>query len=111
MNTNFKLITGRTREQAKGMHSGGGGSREHIKATSLVEICPDDMKQLEIGEGDIVRVQSSSGAVEVTAYPGDLPAGLVFIPMGPSANRLIGSETYGTGMPSYKEQDVEIIKP
>ena len=111
MNNKFKLITGRTREQAKGLHSGGAGSEEHIKATAQVEISPDDMKQLKIKGGDIVRIISASGSVEVTAYPGELPAGLIFMPMGPAANRLIGSETYGTGMPSFKEQDVEIIQP
>ncbi len=111
MNTGFKLITGRTREQAKGLHSGGGGSEEHIKATARVEISPDDMKRLEIETGAIVRIKSASGSVHVAAYPGDdLPAGLVFMPMGPSANRLVGPETGGTGMPSFKEQSVEIIK-
>ena len=110
MNPEFKLITGRTREQAKGLHSGGGGSEEHIKATSRVEISPDDMKRLEIRTGEIVRIKSASGSVDVAAYPADLPAGLVFMPMGPFANRLVGPETNGTGMPSFKEQSVEIIK-
>lgn len=110
MNSKFKLITGRTREQAKGLHSGGGGSKGHIKATSRVEISPADMERLEISEGDIVRIRSTSGYVDVNAYPGDLPAGLIFIPMGPSANRLVGPETCGTGMPSFKEQTVEITR-
>ena len=111
MNYKFKLITGRTREQAKGLHSGGGGSEEHLRATARVEISPEDMKLLKIREGDTVRIKSRAGSIEVSAYSGELPAGLVFMPMGPAANRLIGSETYGTGMPSFKEQDVEIIKP
>jgi formylmethanofuran dehydrogenase subunit D len=106
----FTLITGRTREQAKGLHSGGGGSAEHIKATAKVEISPDDMQRLFITEGEIVRVISSSGTIEVPAYKGDLPQGMIFIPMGPSANKLVGTETFGTGMPSFKEQVVEIIK-
>jgi formylmethanofuran dehydrogenase subunit D len=110
LNNRFILITGRTREQAKGLHSGGGGSAEHIKATSKVEISPDDMQRLTIIEGEIVRVTSSSGTINVPAYEGNLPKGMIFIPMGPSANRLVGTETFGTGMPSFKEQVVEITK-
>jgi formylmethanofuran dehydrogenase subunit D len=110
LNNRFILITGRTRDQAKGLHSGGGGSAEHIKATAKVEISPDDMKRLTIVEGEIVRVTSSSGAIEVPAYEGDLPQRMIFMPMGPSANKLVGAETFGTGMPSFKEQVVEIIK-
>jgi formylmethanofuran dehydrogenase subunit D len=110
LNNRFILITGRTRDQAKGLHSGGGGSVEHIKATAKVEMSPDDMKRLTIIEGDVVRVTSSSGTIEVPAYESDLPQGMIFIPMGPSANKLVGAETFGTGMPSFKEQVVEIIK-
>jgi formylmethanofuran dehydrogenase subunit D len=110
LDTRFILITGRTREQAKGLHSGGGGSPEHIKATARVEISPDDMKRLTITEGEIVRVTSTSGTVEIPAYEGNLPQGMIFMPMGPSANKLVGVETFGTGMPSFKEQTVEIIK-
>ncbi len=110
MNNRFILITGRTREQAKGLHSGGGGSAEHIKATARVEMSPDDMKRLNILEGDVVRVTSLSGTTEVKVYEGDLPQGMIFIPMGPSANKLVGAETFGTGMPLFKEQVVEIIK-
>jgi len=110
LNNRFILITGRTREQAKGLHSGGGGSAEHIKATARVEMSPDDMKRLNILEGDVVRVTSLSGTTEVKVYEGDLPQGMIFIPMGPSANKLVGAETFGTGMPLFKEQVVEIIK-
>src|SRR5665811_1775743 len=41
------LITGRTREQAIGMHKGKGSS-EYRRATSLVQMNPDDMERLEI---------------------------------------------------------------
>jgi formylmethanofuran dehydrogenase subunit D len=32
---------------------------------------------------------------------------MVFIPMGPVANELVGSETDGTGMPTFKGLTVE----
>ena len=34
--------------------------------------------------------------------------GIVFIPCGPWANMIVGSETNGTGMPSYKGVNVEV---
>lgn len=103
----FTLITGRTKEQADGLHKGA-GSPDHINATSLVEICQEDMKRLGIKEGQLVLVRSGSGQVEVQVRAAVIPSGLIFIPMGPTANRLVGTETFGTGMPSFKGESVEV---
>ena len=107
MDSNFKLISGRTRAQAHGLHKGA-GSKEHLEATSYVEICKEDMARLKIEEGQIVRLHSQVGSVDVPARSGDLPTGLLFIPMGPTANALVGPETFGTGMPAFKNQAVKL---
>jgi formylmethanofuran dehydrogenase subunit D len=86
----------------------GAGSTEHINATSYVEIGMHDMSRLEIQEGEIVRLHSQAGQVEVPVRSGNLPAGLLFIPMGPIANTLVGTETFGTGMPLFKGQYVKL---
>jgi formylmethanofuran dehydrogenase subunit D len=101
------LITGRTRDQAKGMHKGkeSGAYRE---ATTHVEMNPDDMTRLRIRDGGTVRLRTAAGEVELTAQSGSLPPGLVFVPMGTSANALIATETQGTGMPSFKGIVVEV---
>lgn len=104
----FTLITGRTKRQADGLHIGA-GSTEHVTATSYVEICRDDMTRLGIAEGQTVKLLSGAGEVEVVVYPANLPAGLLFIPMGPAANKLVGTETFGTGMPSFKGQQVKVV--
>jgi formylmethanofuran dehydrogenase subunit D len=39
---------------------------------------------------------------------GKLPSGLLFIPMGPTANKLVSAETFGTGMPNFKGESVEV---
>lgn len=104
----FTLITGRTKKQADGLHRGG-GSTEHLTATSYVEIGQDDMTRLGITEGQNVKIFSGSGEVEVPVYPANLPKGLLFIPMGPAANKLVGTETFGTGMPSFKGQQVKVV--
>ncbi len=107
MDDYFTLITGRTRGQADGLHKGF-GSADHIAATSYVEICPDDMNRLGIMENQNVKLSSSAGFVEVPVRSANLPASILFIPMGPAANQLVGTETFGTGMPSFKGQQVKV---
>ena len=101
------LITGRTRKQAIGMHKGK-ASAEYLEATALVEMNPDDMTRLAISDGGRVLLRTTDGEVELTANVGTVPAGLVFVPMGTSANRLIGTETLGTGMPCFKGLQVDV---
>ena len=62
----FTLITGRTKGQAHGLHSGA-GSPAHLEATSFIEICPEDMTRLGIKDGQMVRLRSDAGRVEALA--------------------------------------------
>jgi formylmethanofuran dehydrogenase subunit D len=101
------MITGRTRKQAIGMHKGKDSS-EYRDATALVEMNPEDMARLLIADGERVLLRTAEGEVELTARAGSLPVGLVFVPMGTLVNSLIGTETQGTGMPSFKGQTVDV---
>jgi len=101
------LITGRTRKQAIGMHKGK-ASAEYLAATALVEMNPDDMTRLEVSDGGQVLLRTADGEVELTAHAGTVPAGLVFVPMGTMANKLVGTETLGTGMPCFKGLQVDV---
>lgn len=107
MSHTFVLITGRTVKQAVGMHKGK-ETEAYRRATSLVEMNAEDMAHLGIEEGQLVRVRNAIGQVEVSVKTGTAPPKMVFVPMGPVANALIGSETEGTGMPSFKGLTVEI---
>ena len=107
MNENFILITGRTREQAAGLHKGK-DSEAYRAATEFVEMCPQDMARLAIEEGQIVRLRTASNYVEICVKTGTLPPGLLFIPMGPVANLLVETETGGTGMPAFKGLTVKM---
>lgn len=107
MSENFILITGRTRKQAEGLHKGK-DSEAYRSATALVEMSQEDMDRLAIEEGRIVLLKTSSGQVEVPVRNGALPSGMLFIPMGPVANALIGMETEGTGMPEFKGLNVKV---
>jgi formylmethanofuran dehydrogenase subunit D len=101
------LITGRTREQADGLHRGK-ETKAYREATELVEMHADDMADRGIEEDALVEVRTSTGAVEVPARAGELPPGLVFMPLGPAANVLIGTETEATGIPPFKGLEVEV---
>jgi formylmethanofuran dehydrogenase subunit D len=101
------LITGRTRKQADGLHRGK-ETEAYRQATELVEMNAEDMAARGIEEDAIVEVRTSTGAVKVSAHLGDLPPGLVFMPLGPAANALIGTETEATGIPPFKGLEVEV---
>jgi len=103
----FTLISGRTRRQAIAMHKGK-GSPEYHAATEVVEMNADDMARLGIVDGGRATLRTPAGAVVLTAHEGALPPGLVFVPMGTAVNGIVGTETLGTGMPSFKGLDVEV---
>ncbi len=103
----FTLITGRTMYQGETIHAK--CSEEYVKACAICEMNPEDMKELGVKEGDVVRVRSKAGEVDVYVKPCDgLDRGIVFIPMGPWANSIIPAGTDSTGMPSFKGVAVEI---
>jgi formylmethanofuran dehydrogenase subunit D len=107
LSEHFTLITGRTSEQGKGLHQGK-DSEMYRRATTLVEMSSEDMVRLEIEEGQAVRVRTTTGQVEVNVRAGALPPGLLFIPMGPVANLLIGTDTESSGMPRFKGLAAEV---
>lgn len=107
LSKDLTLITGRTRRQADGLHRGK-ETEEYRRATELVQMNAEDMARLGIEDDAMVRVRTSAGAVEVPVQAGDLPSGLVFMPLGPTANVLIGTETEATGIPPFKGLAAEV---
>jgi formylmethanofuran dehydrogenase subunit D len=97
----FKLVTGRTLEQVQALHKGK-KSKAYHQATGWIALCAADLAQLGIRPGDRVRVQTAGGQADLIARLGDLPQGLLFIPLGPAASQLIGADTGATGMPLLK---------
>jgi len=105
LDATFKLVTGRTRSQADGLHKGK-GTEAYRQATERVEMNQGDMGALGLNEGSTVHLRTDAGSVDVMVYRGELPSGLLFMPLGPAANRLIGVETDATGTPRYKDLPV-----
>jgi len=98
------VITGRTTNQ--GMSIDEKLSNEYMRAVSICEMNEKDMKKIGVKEGDRVLVKTELGEVVLyvkKAEEEDLqpPEGIIFIPMGPYANRIVGILT-GSGTPQYK---------
>jgi formylmethanofuran dehydrogenase subunit D len=69
------------------------------------------MEKLGIGEGEFIRIMTEHGSVVIRAITAleEVPPGIIFVPYGPWINLIIKSETHGTGMPSYKGIEVEVV--
>ncbi len=74
----------------------------------MIELSRSDMERSGLIDGDPVRLKSEFGAAEVKCRRGDVPEGLGFMAFGPACNKLIGGETYASGMPDSKSLQIEI---
>ncbi len=96
------LVTGRTRRQGVGLELGK-LSETYFEATTQVRLDPTDIEKLGVEAGDTVDVKTEHGNVILKVVVAPRPSvGIAFIPYGPWANLLIGSETDSTGMPTMK---------
>jgi len=96
------LTSGRTLKQGRAMELGKLGP-EYFKEVGFCEMDKVTLETLGLDEGDPVRVETIHGSV-VVASKIDRRAepGVVFIPCGPYANVVTGSDTENTGMPNFK---------
>lgn len=101
------LITGRTIKQGIGLVKGK-HSKEYKKATKLVQLSEKDIDSLNLKEGQEINISTRAGEIKLPCKKGDLPSGLIFIPLGPWANKLISGDTTASGMPSSKGIDAKI---
>ncbi|KON30299.1 hypothetical protein AC482_04200 [miscellaneous Crenarchaeota group-15 archaeon DG-45] len=96
------LVSGRTADQGAGLEVGK-TSTSYFESVAVVELSADDADALGLGDGDPVEVATPHGSVVVRSRrSGGLDRGVSFFPYGPWANRVFGSYTGGTGMPSFK---------
>ena len=108
----FILIPGRTSEQGTTLNEGK-YTDGYLTETSTLQVAPEDMRRLDLKNGDLVRLWNEFGEVTVPikASRGDeLPPGLLFISYGDKSSRLMGGETHGSGMPDSKGLDVWLEK-
>ncbi|MBS7644929.1 MAG: molybdopterin dinucleotide binding domain-containing protein [Candidatus Bathyarchaeia archaeon] len=106
-----KLVTGRSLKQGVGKELGK-FSREYFENASICELDPEDMEAMGVIEGSNVEVSTPHGSAILRAVRSRQAPhkGLAFIPYGPWASMLTGSDTQSSGMPSLKGLDAE-LKP
>tara|TARA_B100000949_G_C14146733_1_gene392977 strand:- start:300 stop:653 length:354 start_codon:yes stop_codon:yes gene_type:complete len=113
MSEKMILIAGRNSKQGTSLNAGK-MKPEYIEVTSTVEMNEEDMKKLNVQEGDEVEISRSDA--KITAKCGkpkkteELPSGLIFMAYGPpSSNLMTDGDTAGSGMPISKNLEVEVI--
>lgn len=108
------LITARTVQQGRAIE-GSKHSDEYTRAAGIIEIDPDDIKKLRIYTGTIVKVTTNHGSVNVRAVISKSAPhpGIALIPMGPWGNRILNTDVYSVGMPSFKgvKATIELAAP
>jgi len=83
---------------------------EFYEATSFCSLSEGDYNSLGLSDEDNVLVSTPFGDVVVSPrIDSGLPNGVIFIPMGPWANAIIGPETGGCGTPQYKGVGSEVM--
>ncbi len=103
------LVTGRSTKQGAGISSG----KEYLdyqEATRILDVNTVDLERSGLAEGDAVRITTEYGSAEVICRAADIPPGMAFIAFGPACNRLVGGETYASGMPDSKHVEIEITR-
>lgn len=96
------LISGRTSQQGVGLEVGK-TSEQYFKSASYIELSTLDTEAMGVQDGQAVRVSTAFGSVVLSAKASKgLEGGMAFLPYGLWANQVFGSETGGTGMPSFK---------
>jgi formylmethanofuran dehydrogenase subunit D len=101
------MISGRTLAQGAGCESK--MSPDFFKAVAVCHLSEKDYKSLGLSEGKNVLLKNEFGQVVLTVkVDAGLPESMVFIPMGPWANVIVGKETGGCGTPHFKGLEVEV---
>ena len=101
------MISGRTLAQGAGCECK--MSPDFLKAVSLCHLSKGDYDALGLCEGKNVQLKNEFGQVVLAPkVDAGLRQGMVFIPMGPWANVLVGPDTGGCGTPQFKGVEVEV---
>jgi len=105
----FILNTGRTIWQGQAIEAGKDLAM-YVDAAAICNMNKEEMDELGLKEGDNINVESAYGEVIVKVVEAKeaLPYGMIYIPMGPWANRVIRPTTDSTATPSFKNVPVDV---
>lgn len=104
----FILNASRSSDQGK-LINVGKYSDEYVALTNTMTMLAADMTEIGLVEGQLALVRTEFGEASFKCQAGKVPAGMIFVPYGPPTCRLMGGDTDGTGMPTSKGWEVEIV--
>lgn len=87
----------------------GKDSEEYQALTNSLTMAAEDMAEVGIAEGQQVLIRTQFGEATFKCESGKVPLGMIFVPYGPPTCRLMGGDTDGTGMPTSKGWEVEVV--
>lgn len=87
----------------------GKDSEEYIALTNSMTMSSTDMAELGLSDGQMAIVRTQFGEAPFKCQAGKVPDGMIFVPYGPPTCKLMGGDTDGTGMPTSKGWEVEVI--
>jgi formylmethanofuran dehydrogenase subunit D len=87
----------------------GKDSEEYQALTNSMTMAAEDMAEIGLAVGQFAIVRTQFGEAAFKCEAGKIPRGMIFIPYGPPTCKLMGGDTDGTGMPTSKGWEVEII--
>ena len=87
----------------------GKDSEEYIALTNSMTMEPGDMESIGLAERQMAIVRTEFGEAQFKCQAGKVPEGMIFVPYGPPTCKLMGGVTDGTGMPTSKGWEVEVI--
>lgn len=104
----FILNSSRTANQGK-LINVGKFSEEYQTLTSTMTMAAEDMSAIGLAEGQTALIRTEFGEAAFKCQAGKVPLGMIFVPYGPPTCRLMGGDTGGTGMPTSKGWEVEVV--
>ena len=103
------LLSGRTTKQGVTAEIGK-TSDDYLQNVAVIQLNQKVMENLGLTDGDAVEVKTKHGSAVVKCRESDIGENMGFMPYGPWANMLIGSDTQSTGMPDSKGVEAEVVK-
>src|SRR5436190_15683012 len=84
-------------------------SPEYLALTNSMTMAQKDMAEIGLAEGQLAMIRTEFGEAPFKCEAGKVPEGMIFVPYGPPTCKLMGGDTNGTGMPTSKGWEVEVI--
>jgi formylmethanofuran dehydrogenase subunit D len=104
----FVLNSSRSSQQGT-LINVGKESPEYLELTNAMTMAKEDMAEIGLEEGQMALIRTEFGEAPFKCQSGKVPEGMIFVAYGPPTCKLMGGDTGGTGMPTSKGWEVEVI--